>query len=199
MGFRLSFWRRYWPNRGCRAATQIGGLNPIATAGQGFEWTRLNETAPGSPWRLRRLAHWAPNPPWRAQKSSRRQQPKPAIHAVKPPAVRVVRQVPLPRKHPLKAAAAPAPAPNKVALRGPVAATPAMSVRCRRRSPVVLSGTHRLCRPCLARGYCRGEASDRGYPQRPRSRCRGRSKEHRQYGGAQARRMGDPAQRQHQS
>ncbi len=54
------------------------------------------------------------------------EQPKPAIHAVKPPAVRVVRQVPLPRKRPLKAAAAPAPAPSKVALRGPVAATPAM-------------------------------------------------------------------------
>jgi len=53
-------------------------------------------------------------------------QPKPAIHAVKPPAVRVVRQVPLPRKRPLKTAAAPAPAPSKVALRGPVAATPAM-------------------------------------------------------------------------
>ena len=54
------------------------------------------------------------------------EQPKPAIHAVKPPAVRVVRQVPLPRKRPLKAAAAPAPAPSKVALRGPVAATPAL-------------------------------------------------------------------------
>ncbi len=54
------------------------------------------------------------------------EQPKPGIHAVKPPAVRVVRQVPLPRKRPLKAAAASAPAPSKVALRGPVAATPAM-------------------------------------------------------------------------
>jgi soluble lytic murein transglycosylase len=54
------------------------------------------------------------------------EQPKSAIHALKPPAVQVVRQVPLPRKRPLKAAATPAPAPSKVALRGPVAATPAM-------------------------------------------------------------------------
>ena len=54
------------------------------------------------------------------------EQPKPGIHAVKPSAVRVVRQVPLPRKRPLKAAAASAPAPSKVALRGPVASTPAM-------------------------------------------------------------------------
>src|SRR6202142_1364659 len=53
-------------------------------------------------------------------------QPKPAIHAAKRPAVQVVRNVPLPRKRPLPAAAAPAPAPSKVALRGPVAATPAM-------------------------------------------------------------------------
>src|SRR5664279_5118114 len=54
-------------------------------------------------------------------------QPKPAIHAAKRPAVQVVRNVPLPRKRPLPAAAAPAAsAPSKVALRGPVAATPAM-------------------------------------------------------------------------
>ena len=53
-------------------------------------------------------------------------QAKPAIHAVKHRAVRVVRQVPLPRKRPLPAAAASAPGPSKVALRGPVAVSPAM-------------------------------------------------------------------------
>ena len=53
-------------------------------------------------------------------------QPKPAIHAAKPPAVQVVRHVPLPRKRPLPAAGASAPVPSKVALRGPVTASPAL-------------------------------------------------------------------------
>ena len=53
-------------------------------------------------------------------------QPKPAIHEAKRPAVQVVRHVPLPRKRPLSAAGTAAPVPSKVALRGPVAATPAM-------------------------------------------------------------------------
>jgi len=53
-------------------------------------------------------------------------QPKPAIHAAKRPAVQVVRHVPLPRKRPLPAAGASAPVPSKVALRGPVTASPAL-------------------------------------------------------------------------
>src|SRR5450755_1820409 len=53
-------------------------------------------------------------------------QPKPAIHAAKRPAVQVVRNVPLPRKRPLPAAAASAPVPSKVALRGPVTASPSV-------------------------------------------------------------------------
>src|SRR5450830_1328680 len=53
-------------------------------------------------------------------------QPKPAVHAAKRPAVQVVRHVPLPRKRPLPAAGTAAPVPSKVALRGPVAATPSM-------------------------------------------------------------------------
>ena len=53
-------------------------------------------------------------------------QPKPAIHAAKRPAVQVVRNVPLPRKRPLPAAGASAPVPSKVALRGPVTASPAL-------------------------------------------------------------------------
>src|ERR1017187_1472288 len=53
-------------------------------------------------------------------------QPKPAIHAAKRPAVLVVRHVPLPRKRPLPATGASAPVPSKVALRGPVTASPAL-------------------------------------------------------------------------
>src|SRR5664279_4478629 len=52
--------------------------------------------------------------------------PKPAVHAAKRPAVQVVRDVPLPRKRPLPAAAASAPVPSKVALRGPVTASPSV-------------------------------------------------------------------------
>ncbi len=65
-----------------------------------------------------------------APKKSPPDQPQPVAYAAKHPvkhaAVRVVRNVPLPRNRPLPAAAAATPAPSKAALRGSLAVSPAM-------------------------------------------------------------------------